>query len=195
MPLITFRLKYTGPVPGVNLGLREWNNLKKEAWRATGVYWHVNILKKHFTKAGGREYGYTPRSGEPGTIAAKHFWWSYTGWKLRETHQTEPLVFTAALGNAGSLRDGCKTAGIYPTGQSVRVTLPNAQKANLQSPRSNINMRDELTRFSDEDIEVLTEVWQENFEKLLDGVRTVQIRDLVAGMTLLPQTQSAMSGT
>jgi len=177
MPLITFRLKYTGPVPGVNLGLREWNNLKKEAWRATGVYWHVNIVKKHFTRRGAREYGYTPRQ--------KH----YEIWKAMTTGQTEPLVFS------GELREACRTAGIHPTGKSVRVTLPNAQKANLQSPKSDVNMRAELTRFSDEDIEVLTNVWEDAFEKLLEGVRTVQIRDVVAGMTLMAPTQSAMSGT
>lgn len=68
------------------------NEIIRESLRDVGEYWHEHMLPKHFTKAGAREYGYTPRRGEPGSGRA--FKGSYTAHKLKKKGHALPLVYS-----------------------------------------------------------------------------------------------------
>lgn len=118
----------------------------KPMYHFLGEYWHRELLPKHFTNQGAKEYGYAPRKGEKGNKGGKGFRKSYTGRKLKRFGHTRPLVFTGELQRMSRFRN------IKATSKGVKVTLPQARKANLRHPKSNVNMADELTRFSDRDI-------------------------------------------
>jgi hypothetical protein len=138
---------------------------------------------KHFTHEGAQEYGYTPRSGEAGGTSSKDFFRSYTGRKQRKFGHTLPLVYT------GELREMSKTANIQPTASGVHVALSRANKANWHNPNSQIDMRDELTRVSDEEAKLLAEVHAETTERLLAKICTIQTN--FYGMNASPTTSVA----
>ena len=47
--------------PDVKTFQRIWNRARKAGLRAMGDLYAANYIHKHFTQAGGREYGYKPR--------------------------------------------------------------------------------------------------------------------------------------
>jgi len=135
----------SGAVPSVLLRGRQLNNIKRAAFYRLGDYWHRKLRQKHFTVAGAREYGYTPRQGEAGTKGARDFWRSYTGRKLRTMGHRRPLVYT------GESRDRSKAARIVAkatrsrTHVAVRMNVPGL---NRRYAGSKINMAEELRTIS-----------------------------------------------
>jgi hypothetical protein len=182
MPLLHFNIRYSGPVPGAPyFGRPVWNNMLKEAWAATGQHWFDKLLPKHFTVAGGKEYGYAPRAGEAAGTTGKAFWSSYAGRKQKYKGHRDPLVWSGEL-----RRDTLAQRSIYATFRGVRVALPGARKANFipgeknkrvrQAARnwrqhvaavrgwtraSQVDMPDELTRVSPREIDELIGVHNE----------------------------------
>ena len=146
MPRIEFRTKYTGAIPGVNLTQREWNTITREAWYTVGDKFHKTFVKKHFTKAGAREYGYTPRKGEEFGRKTKARRKSYIGKKKADYGHELPLVFT------GHTRDAARRANIKAyamrKGSGVRVIM-NLPTLNFRPKGGKIDMRDEMLRISD----------------------------------------------
>jgi len=142
MPGILINIRYEGAVPGPNLSPGALSNILKKAWYEPGKNLHENFRPKHFTQEGAREYGYAPRRGEESGTSGKAFWRSYTGRKLKKFGHTLPLVYS------GDLRDRTRIARIDSKADGVRVVLPQANKANFHNPKSNVNMREELTRIS-----------------------------------------------
>jgi len=141
--------KYTvSASPDPEIGRREFKNLLKEAWSAVGWRHFELAVARHFTKEGGREYGYKPRVGEQSGLTQAEFWRSYAGQKLKATGQTDPLVFS------GRTREGARRATIYPTSGGVRVTLPGCVHINQFKPparrdgRPPIDIREELLTIS-----------------------------------------------
>ena len=146
MPKIEFKTKYTGAIPGVNLTQREWNTIVREAWSQVGHMFHKTFVKKHFTKAGAREYGYTPRKGEEFGRKTKARRKSYIGKKKQAKDHELPLVWS------GDTRTAAKRANIKSfamrKGSGVRVILrlPNLSRL----PKGGrIDMIDEMFRISD----------------------------------------------
>jgi hypothetical protein len=143
---------------------RTWNNLLKEAWYEVGRHWADEMRPKHFTKEGGKEYGYKPRAGE--AAGGKNFWSSYTGRKQKKFGHTKPLVYT------GELEQASRQTTIYPSFKGVRIALPGARKANLQNPRSSIDMPEELKTVSGREVDQLAKVHEQAMQQLLDRVTT-----------------------
>ena len=136
--MMSVSIKMTGTVP--KLVKREWNKVKRAGFEAMARSWHQKLRPKHFTKAGAREYRYSPRDGEPGTKGARHFSQSYTGRKLRIFGHTLPLVYTGQSRRLSQLRVITATS----KGSKVRIKAPTL---NRPRPRGK-SMREEMTTVS-----------------------------------------------
>jgi hypothetical protein len=162
------QIRYTGFTPrDDDFTQRQWNNVKRAAWEDCGMFWLKDIRPKHFTVAGAREYGYTPRSGEG--QSGKLFWRSYTGRKQKSKGHTRPLVWS------GELEELSKTGRITATATANRshckVALSAARKANFRHPSSRIDMADELTRASEADAKAVSVELDRRMGHYLHAVR------------------------
>jgi hypothetical protein len=141
--ITSLRIKYEGVVPGAP-GQSEADFLAclREAWRQVGEYWHHELAPKHFTTAGGSEYGYLPRAGERGAAGKKGFAKSYTGRKLRKMGHTRPLAWSRESEQAVA-----QSTRVVPSPHGVRIEInaPNLEKRHNYSP---INMPAEMTAVS-----------------------------------------------
>lgn len=138
MVTLEAKIRYTGIIGMKKVEFR--NTFIKPMYEQMGKHWMVNIRPKHFTHAGAREYGYEPRSGEK--KSGKSFKRSYTGRKLRKKGHTRPLEYSGEL-----KRDSGFSRFSHGVGR-MRILLPRARKANFRHPKSNIDMRAELTAIS-----------------------------------------------
>jgi len=134
--VLNLNLKFTGHP----LTKREFNVMLRETFRVIGQKWHREMRPKHFTHAGAREYGYSPRKGEAGNRNRKGFASSYTGRKLRLVGHTRPLEFTGEARRLSRIQD------IRVTSKRVRIILP--RKFNFRNPHSRVDMRKEITTVS-----------------------------------------------
>jgi len=168
MPLIQINMKVYGPVPSdLALSKREWNRLKKLAWEEVGKIRHAKLRPKHFTKAGAREYDYKPRSGEAGS--GHGFRQSYTDRKLKRWGHTDPLVWS------GETRELSSRGNIAATGNGVRLTYPSLRKLNQFKPKSKsgieIDMIEEFQTVSQEEREIIAQLWIVQMERFLRSYR------------------------
>jgi len=120
---------------------RVFNGFLKAAYAFCGAMWHKEMLPKHFTQSGAREYGYLPRKGEPGNPHRKGFWASYTGRKLREKGHRRPLEWSGQSRRLTRIRD------VRATSKGAKV-MTHARGFNRRNPHSQINMHQELGRVS-----------------------------------------------
>lgn len=164
-------VKYQGPVPGITLKRATFNRLLKAAWGHTGLHWHQNMLPGHFTAMGARKYDYTPRKGQRSGMSQKEFWRSYTGQKKRKMGHADPLVWS------GRSRDEAMRPDIRPTSRGVRVVL-HAPALNFRHPNSEIDMRDEVTRITPEEVVELTREFDRFIESELRAFRGTVTRKL-----------------
>lgn len=119
------------------MGKRDINNFVKMGFNDVGVYWHDKFLKRHFTGAAFRLYGYTERS--------RKYWFR----KLKKTGMALPLVYS------GESRLSAKEfATIRPTHKAVKISMP-ARKLNLKSPGQRVDMADELRRIAPSEYKTL----------------------------------------
>ena len=143
--MIVFRVTQTGPMPKELI--KRLPKFKKEAFIEAGKLWHRHYRPKHFTLKGAREYGYAPRSGERGS--GRGFKGSYTARKLKKFGHTRPLVYTGESAQLARILD------VRGTSKGSR-TIIHARGFNRRNPKSEINMRDEMTRISDREAQQLT---------------------------------------
>lgn len=160
----SIRIKYTGAVPGVTLGRRELNREKKGSWHHTGTYWHQKFRKKHFTKAGAKEYGYIARKGEKMAKGSKAYKRSYTGQKERKFGHTRPLEFSGLSRQLTRIRD------VRAFSKKVRVVL-HSRTFNRRHRKSQINMREEMTRVSMAEAHTLVGQFDGDFGRRLSQFR------------------------
>lgn len=85
-----------------------FNAVLKVALREVAEYWAMKVLKKHFTPAGAREYGYRERSHK------------YLTRKRRKFGHADPLVLQGRLKRELLRRSGFRISG---TSKSVTITL------------------------------------------------------------------------
>jgi len=162
MVLIKFR-KIGSP----DLAARELRKYLREVWRMAGERWHQTMRPQHFTRAGARKYGYLPRAGERGN-ERRNFRSSYTGRKLRRFGHTNPLVYTGLSMALTRPRD------VRATAKGVRVVM-NSPGFNRRNPRSRINMREELTRVTEEEANLLARLMEERLVQMLAGCRVTTV--------------------
>lgn len=120
------------------------NDIFKATWLDLGKYWRKQMLPLHFTHRGGRKYGYSPRKGEaPG--GGRPTRGTYTYRKKKLFGHTRPLEFT------GKGKQEALTSKKYrATRDKVDVILP--RKFNLRHPNSKVNMREEITAVTMDEI-------------------------------------------
>lgn len=124
-------IRYTGIV---GMGRREFRNeFIKPMFESMGLLWMLEIRPKHFTHAGGTEYGYQPRTVK------------YNMQKLRKVGHTYPLRYR------DELRAASRFARYQHRRQGMDIVMNRAQKANFRRTPKAPNMRDELTRVSESD--------------------------------------------
>jgi len=133
-----------------------------------GDYWHRNYMKKHFTAAGSREYGYAPRKGERARAGSKQFR-RRAGPAERREGRMLPLV------HSGALRAACQTRQLLVEVTrdkiSVLVWLRKARALNLRP--AGINMREEATTISDAEKRVLVNLLN---REILKGLKAMPKR-------------------
>jgi len=170
-----------GPTPrGMR---REWSACARAAGEETGNYWHQQLLSKHFTHQGGKEYGYLPRSGEGGRMPISsgggktgrlNWTYTYTGRKLRYKHHTDPLVWSGGMKReTTAIRDVRVSGSSHVT--HVRVVL-HAKALNLRNPKSPIDMRDEISRVSDQEAAILASVFDAEMDYQLNHISSSETR-------------------
>jgi hypothetical protein len=156
MVIGTITMVERGATPGLSA---KWHNeAAKEGWQHTARYWHVTLRDKHFTEAGAREYGYTKRKGEGMVRGSKAYKRSYTGRKEARFGHTRPLEFS------GKSRRLTGTARISGTAKGATVRM-NAPALNFKHPKSQIVMRDELTRISQPETSELSNVFGQHYHR------------------------------
>lgn len=149
-------------VPGV--GKRLLGAAIKAAYQAPGELWHAEFRDDHFTNAGATKYGYTPRSGDPGTPGAANFKRSYQGRKLKVLGHTRPLEST------GVSRERARRVDIRATSKRGRIVL-HTPGLNRKNPYTQINMREELTRVLPQEADAM---WKSFDERLGEEVKNIQ---------------------
>lgn len=147
------------------IGKRQINDIVRDALAELGHYWVDNMLPKHFSKAGARDYEYTPRKGEPGSERA--FKGSYTARKLRQKKHTLPLVWSGEART--EIMQGARVnATVAGDRATVRIAL-NSRKLNWRHPNSKVRMNDEIKKVSAAEIPVLQQQLVSLIEAGLSG--------------------------
>lgn len=173
---IEFKVSYHGAVPSeLGLSQRKFNDIKRNAWYHVGKYWMAHFRRKHFTHAGAREYGYLPRKGQAGNTHPKGFWASYCGQKQKQKGHTLPLVWS------GESREKSKAARIHATATAkksrCRIVL-NVPTLNYKNPHSQIDMRAEMTRISEREMQILAKEYEKHIDmqlQMFGGLQTIRI--------------------
>ena len=162
IPLIA-EIKYTGLVPK-GMKKRVFNDILREAYTETGRYWHERYLPDHFTVQGARKYGYKKRKGEG--ESGKSFWKSYSGQKKKYKGHMRPLVFS------GEGETQSRLFRPRATKKGVAVILP--RKFNYRHPNSEVNMREEITATTPDEIADMQRFFEREVQKRLDAMNDTE---------------------
>lgn len=165
--VMNLKMKWRGPTPRITK--KRFNELIKAANRDMGIYWWRMMRPKHFTHAGAREYGYTPRKGERG--GGRPFRGSYTAKKLRAFGHTKPLVFTGTSQKLAGIRD------VRATFKKTRVVI-HARALNFRSAGSQVDMRAEMTAISAKEATTLMKVKRDSLMARLRRIRDRSVTDI-----------------
>lgn len=158
-------VEYRGPITAL-MKKRIWNQQVEEpSWLEPLRLWVEKFRPIHFTHAGFRRYGYSPRSGQDAPRDSRLFWTSYFGRKLRKAKHSLPLVYSGELEQMTAL-------GVYRlNSKRGKYVMPGAQKANFRQPGSKVNMRDELTKLTDTEMRAMVREKKRALIKRLLAVR------------------------
>jgi hypothetical protein len=155
--IFSLQLTYRGYPPSK----RQWNGYIKHVFERVGLEWHQQFYDHHFTHEGARDYGYIKRKGELQTD--KKFGRSYTGRKKAKYGHTLPLRFSSLSYNLG------KVAKVQATSKGGKVVLP--QGYNRKHPKTQINMRDEVTRVLPREMDHLRRIADLALQQQIDSGR------------------------
>lgn len=144
---------------------------RREALRTMAETWNARYRDLHFAGDARRRYGYLPRKGEDLPHGSKAFRRSYTGQKLRRFGHVLPLVFS------GQSRTLARLARVTATSDRARVILP-VPGLNRRNPISQIDMRDEATRITEEERSVLTRGLDKDLGRRLRLIRATRTRQI-----------------
>jgi hypothetical protein len=167
--MLVIKLRSEGAVPKV--AKRTLNKSYKAAFQSAGLHWHRRYSRKHFTAAGAREYGYSPRQGERMGRGTKRFRKSYTGRKLRLFGHVLPLVWSGASRLLARIRDARSTS------KGVRVLI-HARTLNRPRKGGKKSMREEMTTISDREERRLKQQIGETLTRRFARIRTKSTKRL-----------------
>ena len=164
-----FRMKREGIAAGFRIG--EINQIAREVANDVGMFWHRNYLDKHFTPAGAREYGYTPRNGDRGS--GRRFAGSYTERKYKLFGHRNPLEYT------GQSRLWLKTPRLRVTatqGQArLRILLgaPNFNRfaKGGRYGSSMVDLTRDITAVTDKEVQEMTQFAGDQFMQKYRSLR------------------------
>jgi hypothetical protein len=145
--------------------------LRKEAFQKAGEHWFLHMRPKHFTEAGAKVYGYTPRRGEKKHFGSKAWKRSYTGRKFAAFKHTRPLVYS------GESEAATRLGRIVPTSKGVRIYM-TAPRLNYKHPKSKINMREELAMVTQLEMNLLINVYDDHLDRGIRALKETRTRDL-----------------
>lgn len=159
------------------LPLSKVREVLKAAWEHAGEFWHRVILKKHFTHAGAKEYGYKPRKQaevrtsmtKSGKIRVRKLP-SYDQRKFRKWGHTYPLVWSGEM-----KRQVMRTRDVRSTAKGAKVVLHGPK--HLWQFRKDYGQADkaaELSRISEADARLITRVLDRAIERGLGRPRGQQ---------------------
>ncbi len=145
-----------------------FNRVLKEAMEDAGEFWHREILPKHFTTAGAKEYNYKVRQRirrrkrQDGSTYDSP---GYEQYKMRKKGHRKPLVWSGDLRRAA-----LSEAAISGTskGFTVKLTVPNHVIYRGRSGRGP-DMRRELTTVSGKDLRLITEFLEKRIREIMAG--------------------------
>ena len=146
-------------VTRTGITLRDWSALIKSAWMAVGETWHKQILPKHFTPAGAKEYRYKKRTAK------------YQRRKLRKFGHQDPLVFTGRLRSEVSYRYRVIATAGRGTKGKVKVRLYGPRYLFAYHKGLQVDKADELTRLSRADVRKLGRAMDAILKKEIERAR------------------------
>jgi hypothetical protein len=127
---------------------RKFQRHVKEALQAMAAWWHERFLPLHFLPTAFARYGYTKRKGQELLVGSKRWKRSYFGRKWRRFRTAAPLVYSG-----DSQDEALGPAKIVFRQKQMRVVLPRG--FSRVHPKSQIKMRDEITRLIPEEVSEL----------------------------------------
>ena len=152
--MILLKMKSSEGADFQNLTKRLQGQFIKQGMSEAGKLWHVDIRPKHFTNRGATEYGYRPRQGERGS--GGKFNSSYTARKLRKFGHTRPLEYT------GETKRMSRIVRVVNTSKSVKLRYSLRKLDFVQGAR------DEFSRFSEADEQLIVNTVDKSIQKQLD---------------------------
>lgn len=166
MPIL-FTVKTRGPTPGVLA--KQMRGLLKDGFETIGSEWHRRMRPKHFSRAGAREYRYTPRVGEPGSGRRKAG--SYTQEKENAFGHSRPLEFSGLSKRLVSVKD------VRANSKGGRVFM-NAPAFNFKNRFSKINMRAEMTTVSIGERDELVGIYDLSLDRGINAITTTTTKTI-----------------
>lgn len=157
-------IKESGPTP--RKIRKEHGRIVTELLAETASYHHKEHMHKHFTAAGGKEYGYAPRKGEG--LSGKAFWQSYTGRKNKQKGHMTPLVWSGEQQELAKIRD-------VRAGRKKARLVQHARGLNRRNPKSNIRMNDEIRIISEREVNINSEFAGKLLRKKYRAISGTQI--------------------
>lgn len=145
---------------------RQFQRLKRVTFAAMGRDWHTSYLRLHFQEDAFSRYGYIRRKGMGRGPGSKGFGSTYTGKKLKQFGHSRPLVFSGE----GEMLS--RWPDIRTTANESRVVLP--RKFNFRNPKSQIDMRAELTRVLQPEADEIAQVGATALGRELDATINAQ---------------------
>ncbi len=155
--MLKITIAWTGYIA---LPKRAFARAQKMAWAAVGEHHFNKNLRKHFTLAGAREYGYTERKR------------SYRARKLREKRHKRPLVWSGE-----TRRRALSMKNIKATSKGVTLRI-NAPTLNRKGRNSNVNMREEMETISPGEIREIEGILQREIVAALRTDKSKRVRRL-----------------
>jgi hypothetical protein len=161
--MMAIRIRYRGPMAEPQASHRAAG---RAAFDRIGRHWFMTMRPKHFTEAGAREYGYAPRKGEPGSgVPSRYYWRSYIGRKRRRLGHRRPLEFTGESKRAA----GMGQIKVSSMGKFVKIIM-SVPNLNFRHPASKVIAADELTRISLAEQRELADMFDAEYERVLESV-------------------------
>jgi hypothetical protein len=156
-------IEETGATPGISK--REQGRITKEVLEGVAENHHRRYMRKHFTIAGGREYGYKPRKGEG--LSGKAFWQSYTGKKKKQKGHQRPLVWSGASEQLARVLD------VRANSKRARL-VQHARGLNRRSRHSDIRMYQEISAVSQAEIRTAVDLAGQLMQKKYQAIQTTK---------------------
>ncbi len=159
----SIEIKQFGPTPEHTKAAQ--GTALRGALQAGGIMYHSRFMAKHFTIAGGIEYGYLPRKGQSQGVGSRNFFRSYSGRKQKQKGHQRPLVWSGASEQLARIQD------VRATRKRARI-IQHARGLNRRNPRSEIDMAKEIRTVSAAESTLVVSTVGDEFMKRIRSLPT-----------------------